>query len=75
VTQFIAMAKTWDYSRMDFVSEVSTNRKAVYLNFLFWAQFDFTALGVDAQQRDATIARLREALDFNHIQIPLPACH
>jgi hypothetical protein len=35
VAQFIAMAKTWDYSRTDFVSEVSTNRKAVYLNFLF----------------------------------------
>jgi len=33
--QFVAMAKTWAYSRMDFVCEVSTNRKAVYLNFLF----------------------------------------
>jgi hypothetical protein len=75
VAQFIAMAKTWDYSRMDFVCEVSTNRNAVYLNFLFWVQFDFTALGVDAQQRDATIARLKEAWAFNHIEIPLPACH
>jgi len=75
VAQFIAMAKTWDYSRMDFVCEVSTNRKAVYLNFLFWAQFDFTALSVDVQQRDATIARLKEAWAFNHIEIPLPACH
>lgn len=45
---------------MDFVCEVSTNRKAVYLNFLFWAQFDFTALSVDAQQRDATIAGSRK---------------
>ena len=75
VAQFIAMAKTWDYSRMDFVCEVSTNRKAVYLNFLFWAQFDFTALRVDAQQRDATIIRLKEAWAFNHVEIPLPACH
>jgi hypothetical protein len=33
----VTMTKTWDYSRMDFVCEVSTNRKAVYLNFLFWA--------------------------------------
>jgi hypothetical protein len=57
---------------MDFVCEVSANRKAVYLNFLFWAQFDFTALGVDAQQRDATIARLKEAWAFNHIDKPLP---
>jgi hypothetical protein len=47
VAQFVVMAKTWDYSRMDFVCEVSTNRKAVYLNFLFWAQFDFAAVGVN----------------------------
>ena len=32
--------EAWDYSRMDFVSEVSINRKAVYRNFLFWSQLD-----------------------------------
>lgn len=74
VAQFVAMAKTWDYSRMDFVCEVSTNRKAVYLNFLFWAHFDFNAQGIDAKQRDSTIAHLREAWEFNHIEIPLPPC-
>jgi len=74
VAQFVAMVKLWDYSRMDFVCEVSTNRKAVYLNFWFWTQFDFSAQGVDFQQRNATIARLREAWDFNHIEISLPAC-
>ena len=73
VEQFVAMAKTWDYSRMDFVCEVSTNRKAVYLNFLFWANFDFSAQGIDAQQKESTIAHIREAWDFNHIEIPLPA--
>ncbi len=73
VEQFVAMAKTWDYSRMDFVCEVSTNRKAVYLNFLFWAQFEFNAHGIDVQQRDSTIVHLREAWEFNHIEIPLPA--
>lgn len=72
--QFVAMVKTWEYSRMDFVCEVSTNRKAFYLNFLFWADFDFSAQGIDAQQRDSTVAHIREAWDFNHIEIPLPAC-
>jgi hypothetical protein len=57
IEQFVAMAKTWDYSRMDFVCEVSTNRKAVYLNFLFWAQFDFNSQGIVVQQRDSIIAR------------------
>jgi hypothetical protein len=35
VVQFVAMAKTLDCGRTDFVREVSTHRKAVYLNFLF----------------------------------------
>jgi len=74
VEQFVAMAKRWDYSRVDFVCEASTNRKAVYLNFLFWADFDFSAQDVDAQQRNSIIAHIREAWDFNHIEIPLPAC-
>lgn len=73
VEQFIAMAKAWDYSRMDFVCEVSTNRKAVYLNCLFWSQFDFNTLGISHQQRDTIIEKLREAWDFNHIGVPLPA--
>jgi len=76
VQQFVTMSQTLDYSPMDFDSEVSASRKAVYLNLLFWAQFDdFNVQGVDAQQRDATIARLRDAWESNHIEIPLPACH
>jgi hypothetical protein len=73
VAQFVAMARTWDYSRMDFALEVSTNRKAVYLNFLFWAQFDFTAFDINPPQRNRVIQRLQEAWTFNHIDIPLPA--
>lgn len=72
VAQFVAMMKTWDYSQMDFVCEVATNRKAVYLNFLFWSQFDINAVGINHGQRDSTIDRLREAWDFNQIGVPLP---
>ena len=71
--QFVVMAKTWDYSRMDFVCEVSANRKAVYLNLLFWAHFDFRAHNIDAQQLDSTIAHICEAWEFNQIEIALPA--
>ena len=72
VSQFVTMLKMLEYSTFDFVCEVSTNRKAVYLNFLFWAQFDFTPLGIGQTQRDAVIKKFREAWDFNHIEIPLP---
>jgi hypothetical protein len=72
VNQFVTMSKTWDYSRMDFVCEVSTNRKAVFLNFLFWAQFDFTPLGIEVARRDAVLQMIKEAWDFNHIEVRLP---
>jgi hypothetical protein len=72
VAQFVAMVKTWDYRRTDFVCEVAANRKAVFLNFLFWAQFDFTPLGIEQTQRNAIIKKLREAWGCNHIEVPLP---
>ncbi|SRR6266700_4403213 len=72
VQQFVAMCGTWDYSRMDFVCEVSTNRKAIYLNFLLWAQFDFNHLGIGQPQREMIIGKIAEAWDFNHIEVPLP---
>jgi hypothetical protein len=72
VEQFVITAKTWGYGRMDFVCEVSANRKAVFLNFLFWVQFEFNPYGIDAQQRDSTFAHVRNAWEFNLIEIPLP---
>jgi hypothetical protein len=72
VSQFVTMSKMEDYSRMDFVCELSTNRKAVFLNFLFWTQFDFTPLGIEMARRDAVIRKIREAWDFNPIDARLP---
>jgi hypothetical protein len=70
--QFAIMSQLWSWSTMDFVLEVSANRKTFYLNFLFWAQFDFTSEEISHQQRDVTIERLREAWSFYPIEIPLP---
>jgi hypothetical protein len=71
-SQFVILATAWDYSRMDFVAEVSASRKAVFLNFLYWAQHDSQALGLGKEQRDVIIERLREAWDFNLVDVPLP---
>jgi hypothetical protein len=72
VAQFVAMAETWDYSPMDFICEVKANQKTVFLNLLFWAQFDFTDFGVDRQRRGEIVERIRFAWNFNHIELPLP---
>ncbi len=70
--QFIILAKTLEFSRMDFVCEVSANRKAVYLNSWFWGQHDFAAAGLDSERKREVIRRVCEAWEFNKIKISLP---
>lgn len=71
-TQFALMSRMWDYSRMDFTYEVSTNRKAVYLNFLLWNQHSFADHGITDEQKQTVIDALRRAWEFNSIEVPLP---
>ena len=42
--QLTVLALSWDSSRMSFVLEIATNRKAVWLNCSFWAQRDFSGV-------------------------------
>jgi len=72
IQQFVILAGTWDYSRMDFVCEVSANRKAVYLNSWFWAQHDFTDFGIGQDQKHKVMGRLQKAWEFNQITFLLP---
>jgi hypothetical protein len=72
IEQFTCLAKTWDYSRMDFMLEVATNCKAVYLNSWFWAAFDFSQLGIDLEQKQRMFGNLRKAWDAHKIKTPLP---
>lgn len=71
-TQMAALVKTWDWSTFDAACEISANRKSVYLNCLFWAQYDFAESGVSLQQRDDFISNLKKIWEFNHIDVPLP---
>ena len=67
------MLKSWEYSRFDIACEVSANRKAVYLNYLFWASHDFSDSGIGRQEQEAFLDNLNKVWDFNHIEVPLPA--
>ena len=70
--QFVALLKSWDCSTFDVSCEVSANRKAVYLNCLFWAAHDFSDYGIDKSEREAFIDNLKNVWEFNHIEVPLP---
>src|SRR5579859_575904 len=58
--QFVALAGTWDYSPMDFSCEISANRKAIFLNWLFWTQNDFSALGISDGQRRTLLGNIKK---------------
>jgi len=70
--QFVTLSETWEYSTFDVSCEISTNRKAVFLNWLFWAQNDFSDFGISEEQRGNILGNLKQCWDFNHIEIPLP---
>jgi hypothetical protein len=71
--QFVILARSWDYSRMDFSLEISVNRKAVYLNCLYWIAHDFTSGGINPVLKSAAMAGLIEAWKSRRIKPPLPA--
>lgn len=71
--QFVVLARSLDYSRMDFTLEISVNRKAVYLNCAFWAESDFAQYGVNAEVKAATLAGLRDSWAQSRIEPVLPA--
>jgi hypothetical protein len=71
--QFVVLSRSLDYSRMDFALEISVNRKAVYLNCLFWAGSDFAQYGVNAELKAATLAGLRDSWAQRRIEPVLPA--
>lgn len=72
ITQFVTLSKTWEYSRMDVACEISANRKTVFLNWLFWAQHDFSDFGISQEQREVLLGHLKQCWEFNHIEVPLP---
>jgi hypothetical protein len=70
VEQFAALSKILD--QVEFKAEVSANRKAVFLNCLFWLKTDPSKLESTREQRDAFITKLVKTWGSNNIAVPLP---
>jgi len=71
--QFVVLARSWEYSRMDFTLEISVNKKAVYLNCLFWVEHDFSNIGITAELKSAALSGVVEAWNYSQITPRLPA--
>jgi hypothetical protein len=70
--QFVVLARSWDYSRRDFRLEFSANRRAVYLNCLFWVQSDFAIHSIAAELKSGALAGVTEAWKYSRITPALP---
>jgi hypothetical protein len=68
--QFKILSNILDFA--DFSSEVSANRKAVFLNCLSWLNSDPASLGINHEQQHLFFTRLAKAWDSNQIETPLP---
>ena len=70
--QFIILATSWNYNRMDFTLEISVNRKAVFLNCMYWVAHDFTSCNIDESLKSSTIAGVIEAWKRSRLEPGLP---
>ena len=57
--QFVALAKTLPDSGFDVICEMAANHVAVFLNFFYWEQADFSSDGIDPVARDEVLVELR----------------
>jgi hypothetical protein len=70
IEQFKKLAGILDFS--EFSAEVSANRKAIFLNCLFWLKSGLPALGCTCEQRFLFFTKLGKAWEGNKIEVPLP---
>jgi hypothetical protein len=73
IAQFAALAQTSKYSGMDFRCEIAANNVAVFLNYGFWAQTDFSSRGISKTEQDRVLEAIRRIWSdvFPGIYLPL----
>jgi hypothetical protein len=68
--QFTTLSNILDFA--EFSSEVSANRKAIFLNSLFWLKSNLSSLACTPEQRYLFLTKLAKAWEFSKIGVPLP---
>jgi len=75
ITQFILIANTLEYFLMDAHIEIIINKTAVFLNYPFWQQHDFSDEEIDHAKYKKTLEMIRKAWmgeSFSDIQLGIP---
>ena len=62
VDQFLALSKMQKEDSVNKKRQLSDNRKGIFLNRLFWAQHDFSYLGIDDARRNGLLEDIQTLL-------------
>jgi len=73
MAQFIALARTMDYSVMDFRCEIAANHVAIFLNYSFWKQSSFLNQGITNVEQERVLSAIQAAWSSSFPEIPLPS--
>lgn len=65
--QFVSLAGTLDYSGFDFYCEIRANHKAVYLNYLYWRQKEFSREELSGVSKERVLEAIGDACHSNDI--------
>jgi hypothetical protein len=73
--QFVALARTMDYSGMDFRCEIAANHLAIFLNYGVWMQSTFLDEGIAKAEQERVLLAIQTIwLDlFREIHLPSAA--
>ncbi|HEV2135077.1 MAG TPA: hypothetical protein VGR47_12635 [Terracidiphilus sp.] len=71
--QFVALARTLDYSPMDFRGEIAANHIAIFLNYGFWRQHAFSNEHITKAEHDRVLNAIQKIWTsmFPEIELPL----
>jgi len=53
--QFVALSEVSQIAGMDFILEIKSNHKAVFINYPFWSNADFAEVGIPAAERERVL--------------------
>ena len=70
--QLLALALSLEYSGFDLYSEVLANHKAVYLNYLYWKQKDFSPRDLRGISKQRVLDAISKVCAMGEQRYPLP---
>ncbi len=72
-SQLQALSRQLSYSSFDVWREIDANRKAVFLNFPYWAVLDSNDVPISREERDSLLEFIARRWIQSDIPFPLPS--